>query len=238
MPLKRYLQITRCLHFSNNNLVANTDKLSKIKPVINFLNQKFKEVHIMKEDIAIDESLMKFKGCLSYKQFNPSKRARFGIKFYKLCESDSAYCYEFKIYTGHDKTNYDDSASESVVKELSESVLHRGHTLYIDNWYSSRKLFMTLTYKYKTNVIGTVCGNRKHMPKDLCNVKLRRGEYAIRSCNRILAVKWKDKQDVCIMSTKHETVKMTTQGSNRTPKPNCITEYNKGWMELISKTKY
>lgn len=87
---------------------------------------------------------------------------------------------------------------------------------------------MTLSFNYKTNVIGTVRGNRKHMPKDLCNVKLKRGEYAIRSCNRILAIKWKDKRDVYIMTTKHETVEMTTQGSNRTPKPNCITEYNKG----------
>lgn len=86
---------------------------------------------------------------------------------------------------------------------------------------------MTLSFNYKTNVIGIVRGNRKHMPKDLCNVKLKKGEYAIRSCNRILAIKWKDKRDVYIMTTKHETVEMTTQGSNRTPKPNCITEYNK-----------
>ncbi|XP_071054995.1 uncharacterized protein [Onthophagus taurus] len=75
---------------------------------------------------------------------------------------------------------------------------------------------------------GRVRGNRKHMPKDLCNIKLKRGEYAIRSCNGILAIKWKDKRDVYIMTTKHETVEMTTQGFNRTPKPNCIREYNKG----------
>lgn len=43
----------------------------------------------MQEDNAIDESLMKNKGCLSYNQFNPSKRTRFGIKFYKLCELKS-----------------------------------------------------------------------------------------------------------------------------------------------------
>ena len=104
MPLKRFLQITRCLHFVNNNTVENTDKLCKIKPMINLFNKKFKEVYTMKEDISIDESLMKYKGRLSYKQFNPSKRARFGIKFYKLCESGSGYCYDFKIYTGSDKS--------------------------------------------------------------------------------------------------------------------------------------
>lgn len=85
---------------------------------------------------------------------------------------------------------------------------------------------MTLSSNYKTNVIGTVRRNRKHMPKDLCNVKLKRGEYAIRSCNGILAIKWKDKRDVYILTTKYETVEMTTQGSNHTPKPSCI-EYNK-----------
>ena len=49
----------------------------------------------MKEDIAINELLMKFKGRLSYRQFNPLKRARFDIKFYKLCESDQAFATNF-----------------------------------------------------------------------------------------------------------------------------------------------
>lgn len=133
MPLMRFLQITRFLHFSNNATADNIDKLHKIKPVIQFFNKKFKEVYTMEEDIAIDESLMKFKGRMSYKQFNPSKRARFGIKFYKLCESASGYYYDFKIYTGNDKINADDSASENVVKELSQSILNKGHTLYLDN---------------------------------------------------------------------------------------------------------
>ena len=89
----------------------------------------------MEEDIAIDESLMKYKEQTFYKQFNPSKRARFSIKFYKLFESESGYCCDFKLYTGSDKINSNDSISESVVKELSQSMLHKGHTLYLDNWY-------------------------------------------------------------------------------------------------------
>lgn len=35
-----------------------------------------------------------------------------------------------------------------------------------------------------------------------------------------------ERQARCL--TKHETIEMTTQGSNRTPKLKCITEYNKG----------
>lgn len=84
---------------------------------------------------------------------------------------------------------------------------------------------MTLSFNFKTNVINIVRSNRKDMPKDLCKVKLKRGEYGMRSCNWILAIKWKDKRDDYTLTTKHETVEMTTQGSNRSQKPNCITEH-------------
>ncbi|XP_076652740.1 piggyBac transposable element-derived protein 4 isoform X3 [Halictus rubicundus] len=99
MPLQRFLQITRFLHFSNNDTTDNMDKLRKVNPVINFFNKKFKEVYVMEDDIAIYESLMTFKGRVSSKQFSPSKRTRFGIKFSKLCESASSYCYDFQIYS-------------------------------------------------------------------------------------------------------------------------------------------
>lgn len=64
IPFKRFLQIIKHLHFADNNSRNNTNKLFKIKPVINFLNQRFKEVYTMQEDI---ESLMEYKRCLSYK---------------------------------------------------------------------------------------------------------------------------------------------------------------------------
>lgn len=92
-------------------------------------------------------------------------------------------------------------------------MLHRDNTLYADNWYSSPKLFLTLSFNYKTNFIGTVRANRKNMPKDLCKVKLKSGEYTMRSWNLIPAVKWEDKRDVHIMTIKQETVEMVTQVS-------------------------
>lgn len=141
----------------------------------------------MQEDIAINESLMKYKGRLCYKTFNLSKRARLDIKSYKLCELKSGCCYNFKICTGSDKVNSSDSAFESVIKVLLQSVLYKGHFLYLDNWYSSSKLFKTLINS-KTNVVGIVCSNRKNMPKDFCKVKLKKGEYKMRRCNGILTL--------------------------------------------------
>ena len=144
MPLKRFLQITEFFHFVNNDTTDEMDKLRKVEPVINYFNKKFKKIYAMKENIAIDKSLMKFKGRMFYKQFNPLKKTNFERKFYKLCESTSGYCYDFTIYSGNDKTNLGYSACESVGIELSKSILYKGYTLYIGNWYSSPKLFLIL----------------------------------------------------------------------------------------------
>ena len=131
---------------------------------------------LQRKKVSVDESLMKFRGRLSYIQFNPSKRARFGVKFYKLCESSSGYCYRFKIYVGKDKTpGTDVPASESVVMEIAQPILNKGYTLYLDNWYSSPQLFIKLL-ENGTNVVGTVRKYRKHMPKALVSHKLKKGD--------------------------------------------------------------
>jgi hypothetical protein len=114
---------------------------------------------------------MKFKGRMQNKVFNPSKRARFGIKFYKLCESASGYCHSFKIYAGNDNDNLNFSSSEAVVVILMKPIKNKGHTLYVDNWYSSPKLFLDLA-RNGTNVIGTVRSNGKNMPSIFSKKKL------------------------------------------------------------------
>lgn len=52
------------------------------------------------------------------------------------------------------------------------------------------------------------------MPRNFVKARLKKGECRMRSCNGILALKWKDKQNVHIISTKHETVKMTEQNGS------------------------
>ena len=120
---------------------------------------------------------------------NPSKRARFEIKIYKLCESSSGYCIRFKIYVGTDKIpGTDIPASESVVLEVAQPILKKGYTLYMDNWYSSPQLFLKLL-KQNTDVVGTVRKNRRHMPKELASLKLKKGEAKMLSSNSLLALR-------------------------------------------------
>jgi hypothetical protein len=58
--------------------------------------------------MSVDESLMMWKGRLSWKIYIPSKHARFGIKSFKLSEAKSGYVWNFIIYIGYD-TAFDES---------------------------------------------------------------------------------------------------------------------------------
>jgi hypothetical protein len=78
--------------------------------------------------------------------------------------------------------------------------LSKGHTLYVDNWYSSPTLFQHLL-STSTGACGTVRSNRKGMPALGC--RKMNGQQ--------LAVKLHDKRDIHVLSTVH-TATMSATG--------------------------
>ncbi|XP_054282844.1 piggyBac transposable element-derived protein 4-like [Macrosteles quadrilineatus] len=235
MTYQRFKLISRFLHFADEEFAEQGDKLKKLRPVISYMQTKFMHTYTMNQTLAIDESLVKLRARLSYVQFNPKKRARFGIKVYKLCESASGYCGDFKIYTGDDKAP-NIPASEAVVMQLADSVLDLGHILYIDNWYSSPGLCKRVLER-KTHVVGTVNLERINMPEEFDSANLEIGQAIRRSKDGILAVKWKDRKDVHVLSTIHAGIEMTVDKViqrkgivSEVIKPKSVIEYNKGML--------
>lgn len=84
------------------------------------------------KNININESCMKFKRFITYKQFSPSKRVRFGLKIYKLCRTYTRFCCNLKIYTGEYKSNRSDNEAQNVTMELTKSVINKGYILFLD----------------------------------------------------------------------------------------------------------
>ena len=78
---------------------SDFDKLYKVRPLLDYFNNKFKELYEPNKEVSIGEQLLLHKGRLAFKQYNTSKRARFGIKIFSLCE-DSGYLLYSKIHTG------------------------------------------------------------------------------------------------------------------------------------------
>ncbi|KAG8234175.1 hypothetical protein J437_LFUL007334 [Ladona fulva] len=105
------------LHFVNTVTIDNNDPLKKSRPVIHMTANTFRNVYTPMSSICIAESLMKCRGRLHFIQYMRSKRARFGVKLYKLCDSSNGYINNFKIYMGKDKVG-DTPASTKVVMDL------------------------------------------------------------------------------------------------------------------------
>ncbi|CAH1973228.1 unnamed protein product [Acanthoscelides obtectus] len=80
--------------------------------------------------LVIDESMVPFRGRLSFRQYVPNKTHRYGVKLYKLCTS-SGYTYNLKVYTGKGDTQPELGHAQSIVLKLLEDVnKKKGRILY------------------------------------------------------------------------------------------------------------
>ena len=139
----------------------------------------FQKTYTPSRDISVDESLMAYKGRLSWVQYIASKRARFGVKFYTLCESETGYIWNSILYTGKGtqfSAKYADyGVSTSSVFSLIDALLEKGYCVTLDNFYTSPEL-LEILIKHKTDAYGTVRSNRKNLPTNFAREKLKRGD--------------------------------------------------------------
>ncbi|XP_037800382.1 piggyBac transposable element-derived protein 4-like [Penaeus monodon] len=158
------------LHFvDNEGEHPAEDRLWKLRPVLDVLESTYRSVFVPNKNVTVDEILWAFKGRHHALQYNPSKRARRGLKVYKLCSSDgpeAGYTAAFKIYMEQDRGVF--PSSMKAVTDLLEKadLLNKGYQLQTDNWYTSPTLFHYLQAR-KTSAVGTVHLNRRGMPSDL-----------------------------------------------------------------------
>ncbi|KAJ8737978.1 hypothetical protein PYW08_000573 [Mythimna loreyi] len=240
MPFNRFALIKRCLHFVDNMSCARggvPTKLMKIQPVIDHLNKKFSSLYLPGQEIAIDESLLLWKGRLSFSQLIATKAAQVGIKSYELCESKSGYLWQMIIYTGKDRHNIvtndadaeHESAASRIVLKLVRPLLNKGHTLVMDNFYNSPLLARTLKAQ-KTDVMGTLRLNREFVPESLRlknKTNMRTSEVAFSQTRDMTISVWRDANVVSLISTYH---KVEVGGKEKYGyyryKPKVVLDYN------------
>lgn len=52
------------------------------------------------QDVCVDEKLVPFKGRCRFRQYMPSKPAKYGIKIWVTCDVTTSYAWKLQIYTG------------------------------------------------------------------------------------------------------------------------------------------
>lgn len=190
---KRFNDITTNLHFEHNaqnalekdkklrNNDYEKDCLYKLRGVINHLKLKFKQNYTPHQKISIDESVLRYRGRLpkSLKVKMPSKRAREGIKLFKLCDSRSSYCYNFRInFATKENKECKNNKVKNLVKELLSSeeicfhsfpknitnkkysLLGKGYIIFTDKYFSSIELALQLQ-ELNTYLVGTTINDSR-----------------------------------------------------------------------------
>ena len=176
MSRTRFKQIVRYLHCADNISSVSTDKLRKLRSVVDMLNVSFRQMYTPSQCLSIDESMVGTKCRISFLQYMPKKPKKFGIKLWALCESLTGYCLQFQVYTGKVESAVEHGLAYRVVFDLMKHYLDKGYHLYMDNFYTSYELFTDLL-RHKTGACGTVRSNRLGFPKQLQGkIKMQRGE--------------------------------------------------------------
>jgi hypothetical protein len=90
--------------------------------------------------------------------------------------------------------------SHSILFILADHLLNQDFVIGLDNYYNSPEFFSLLNQLH-TDAVGNIISNRKRLPEDVINCKLKKGKggEAVLYRNKLMALKWKDKRDVCML---------------------------------------
>ena len=86
--------------------------------------------------------------------------------------------------------------------DLLSGYFNKNHHVYQDNYFTTIRLLKDLAER-NTFSCGTIRSDCGQFPEDFKKASLERGESTFISDDNLLAVHWKDKRDVFVVSTIH-----------------------------------
>ena len=233
----RFLSILKYLHINDNSTYiprdqVNHDPLHKVRPLVDLLNAKFKELYTPSCNITLDEAMIPFRGRIAFKVYMKNKPNKYGIRLEVVADAENGIVLHFEAYTG--AAGNQANTVDDLVLRMLEPFKDKNFLVFMDRRYSSPNLFTKLRQK-GFYPVGTVMKSRRGLPKSFTR-KLRKGQIINRRKGDMLALKWKDKRDVFLLTTA-DRAEMVETGQNRhaqaggdheTLKPAGVVRYNLG----------
>ena len=167
---KRFREIHRFLHFADNTSLLNPgepgyDRLGKVKPMIEKLQDRFLNLYLPHCENSIDEAMIPFQGRSTLKQYMPAKPIKRGIKVWCRADAHNGYMSEIQVYTGR-SDSAEGGLGKRVVLDLAKRLEGKKYHLYFDNFFSSVSLLETLLGR-GLYACGTARQNYRDFPETL-----------------------------------------------------------------------
>lgn len=167
MRRDRFKLIMSSIHFASNANIDPNDKMFKLRPLMNLLQRNFIKNFIPKQHLDYDESMIRYFGRHSCKQYIRGKPIRFGYKVWSLNSSDG-YLINFEVYQGNGpKTNcaYEQQFGKCtaplavMVDEIPDEHKKLPFRFYLDNLFTGMNILNHLK-KLNYSATGTMRENR------------------------------------------------------------------------------
>lgn len=97
-----FQSIMSFLHVSDIDNENRTDRLTKVRPMLEHLNERAMCLYQPYENVAIDERMVKSKARFSFQQYIKNKPVKRGFKLWCLCDSKNGYTCRVQVYRGKD----------------------------------------------------------------------------------------------------------------------------------------
>ncbi|XP_023952412.2 piggyBac transposable element-derived protein 4 [Bicyclus anynana] len=231
MSMERFIILMKCLHFNDNSdmraPVLNTEaRLFKIKPILTHLNNKFQQMYTPAQNIALDETLLMWKGWIGRLV---SREANRGVKSYEIWEPQTGYLWRFEVLAH----NPLEASTPSIVSRLLRGLEYKGYTLWMDDHYQSPRLARLLK-SLGFDCAGTVRTDREFVPRArLSKRNLRPGQKTGVTSGDVDVMVWRDASSA-MLSTYHGDGEHTVNGST---KAIVISDYTIILNELIKRDR-
>ena len=163
------------LHVVNPANEDKSHKLRKVESLINDFKSRCLALYQPRENLAINERIVKSRHRSGIRQYIKDKPTRWGIKLWVLVSNcgywltvQMVYTVDFNVYIGEvaGQEISEFGLFYDVVMRLMRPFLHQGYHLYVDNFYTLFPLFKDL-FAQGVPATGTISEKRRGFPDAL-----------------------------------------------------------------------
>ncbi|XP_046670964.1 piggyBac transposable element-derived protein 4-like [Homalodisca vitripennis] len=170
MSAQRFKFLMRCLRFDDirtRDQRKALDKLAPIREIFEDFVSNSKNSFNPSDYLSIDEQLVEFRGNCPFRQYIPSKAAKYGIKIYALASASNLLAnLEVYVYSQPDGPYRVSNSANDLVLRLVEPVVGSNRNISLGNWFVSLQLAVTLLKEKSLTLVGTIRGNRREVPQN------------------------------------------------------------------------
>ncbi|KAM3926735.1 piggyBac transposable element-derived protein 4-like [Leptodactylus fuscus] len=236
MCLERFHDISRVLRFDSKTDRMERRAKDKLAPIRNVWNQWVEilpKLYNSGENVTVDEQLVAFRGRCPFRQYRPSKPAKYGIKIWTLYDRKSSYALNVQVYTGKAPDERPEkNQGMRVVLDLTHGL--KGQNVTCDNFFTSYQLGQMLKKKQLT-MLGTLRKNKPELPQGILSKReVYSSTFYFSGNTTVVSYVPKKTKQVILMSTMHYDNAVSDREDR---KPDIILDYNatKGAVDTLDQ---